>query len=282
MIALQIQRVESTGLNGSGNPPRPHEIFGIDVHPVDREAVSELVREWALRREGRYVCFAAVATIIFARDSVEFRQAIAGADLVLPDGMPLVWALRRSGMPDQPRLCGPDLVFSLCADAANLGIPVGFYGSTPEVLDRIGHRLGASWPSLDIRYTYSPPFRELTAAEEAIVLEDVNRSGIGFLFVGLGCPKQEIWMARVKDRSRVVMFGIGGAFDIAAGVQRSPPKWMQRSGLQWLHRVLAEPRRLWRRYLFQNTRFILMVIRRRLSPPLPSRKPCAEGRQPNK
>jgi N-acetylglucosaminyldiphosphoundecaprenol N-acetyl-beta-D-mannosaminyltransferase len=225
------------------------------------EEVFDLVRRWAERRAGRYVCFAAVATVIQARDLPEFRAAAAGADLVLPDGMPVVWFLRRAGHPDQQRLCGPDLIFRLCADAARHQIPVGFFGSTPETLRLIHDRFVERWPALKIGYMHSPPFRPLTESEESAILDDINHSGIGLLFVGLGCPKQEIWMARVRDRSQVVMFGIGGAFNVAAGTHPAPPHWVQRMGLHWVHRIAQEPLRLWRRYLSQNARFCGLFLK---------------------
>jgi N-acetylglucosaminyldiphosphoundecaprenol N-acetyl-beta-D-mannosaminyltransferase len=211
------------------------------------------------------VFFAAVASIIEAQDVPAFRESLASADLILPDGMPVVWTLRCAGVSGQPRLCGPDLMFSLCADAERRQIAIGLYGSTPEILGRIRQRLGERFPTLQIRYSYSPPFRALTTEEECRVLEDIHRSGVGLLFVGLGCPKQEIWMARVKARSEVVMFGVGGAFPVAAGIHALPPSWVQRIGLQWAFRLSQEPRRLWRRYLFHNARFFWIVVRRGLA-----------------
>jgi len=274
MSAVRHLSVQEAISEQPGSPPPARDVFGIPVHPVDYDQVWGLVDRWAAERTGRYVCFAAVSTIIHAQDLPEFRSAVAGADLVLPDGMPLVWALRRSGVARQPRLCGPDLVFRLCADAERQHIPVGFYGSSPETLRRIEERLGQRFRALRIRYAHSPPFRPLTEDEESRVLDDIHRSGIGLLFIGLGCPKQELWMARVKARSRVVMFGIGGAFDVVAGTQRVPPLWAQRVGLHWLHRLWQEPRRLWRRYLFQNTRFAWIVVRHWVSATTPRGGPA--------
>lgn len=262
---MEKSTVLESGSSEAGIPPPPGDVFGVPVHAVEYGQVWNLVHRWAAERTGRYVCFAAVATVIHARDMPAFRGALEGADLVLPDGMPVVWALRRAGAPDQVRLCGPDLIFWLCADAARERVPVGFFGSRPEVLRRIDERLRQRFPALEIRYSHSPPFRPLTDDEESRILDDIRRSGIGVLFVGLGCPKQELWMARVKSRAGVVMLGIGGAFDVAAGTHPVPPPWVQRMGLQWLHRLRQEPRRLWRRYLVQNTRFAWMVIRRRLA-----------------
>jgi len=252
-------------LRDEGRPLATTDFFGVPVKALRYDEAFDLVRSWVALRTGRYVCFAAVATVIQAHDSPGFRVAVADADLVLPDGMPIVWFMRRTSHPRQERLCGPDLIFRLCADAARNRIPVGFYGSTPQTLALIRNRFAQRWPDLDIRYAYSPPFRPLTEAEESAILEDINASGIGLLFVGLGCPKQEDWMSRVRDRSRVVMFGIGGAFDVAAGTHPAPPRWVQKMGLQWAYRVRQEPRRLWRRYLYQNARFCWLVLKETMS-----------------
>ena len=248
-----------------GTPPAALDFFGIAVHPVRYDQAWELIRSWTDQRIGRCVCLAGVPTVIHARDLPDFRIAVAAADLMLPDGMPVVWSMRRAGHPDQQRLCGPDLIFTLCRDAAGARISVGFLGSTPETLRLICQNFRDHWPDLDIRYAHSPPFRPLSEAEETSILDDVNKSGIGLLFVGLGCPKQELWMARVRDRSQVVMFGFGAAFDIAAGTQRVPPMWVQRMGLQWVYRLGQEPRKHWRRYLVGNARFFWILGRHWIS-----------------
>jgi N-acetylglucosaminyldiphosphoundecaprenol N-acetyl-beta-D-mannosaminyltransferase len=262
--AVQVQSVVASQLPQE-TPPAATDFLGVPVHPVRYDQAWDLIRCWAEQRVGRNVCFAAVAVVIHAHDLPDFRLALTTADLVLPDGMPAVWWMRRSGHPDQQRLCGPDLIFKLCGDAASGKIPVGFLGSTPETLRLICQNFRERWPDLDIRYAYGPPLGPLTEAEDSSILDEINKSGTRLLFVGLGCPKQEQWMVRVRSRSQVIMIGIGAAFDVAAGTRRVPPLWVQRMGLQWAYRLGQEPRRLWRRYLRENTRFFCMLVRHWLS-----------------
>jgi len=238
------------------------DCYGAQVNALTYNHAFELMKSWAEKRQSRYVCFAAVSTITYVHDSNIFHKAISNADLALADGMPVLWSIRRSGYPDQERLCGPDLIFWICEDAARNVIPVGFYGNTPGTLKKIKTHMTGLYPDLDIRYTYSPPFRELSEEEETRIIEDINSSGARFLLVGLGCPKQEIWMSRMRNRINAVMLGFGGAFELAANTQDLPPLWMQKSGLHWLYRIKDEPNRLLRRYFSQNSRFLLLVLRR--------------------
>jgi N-acetylglucosaminyldiphosphoundecaprenol N-acetyl-beta-D-mannosaminyltransferase len=137
-------------------------------------------------------------------------------------------------------------------------VTVGFYGGTPEVLRSLLRHVRKRWPELRVAFAYSPPFRPATAAEEADTIRDINRSGAQILFVGIGCPKQEIWMSRHRGRVRAVMVGVGAAFDFLAGTKRQAPRFMQKTGTEWLFRLLAEPRRLWKRYLRHNPRFVAL------------------------
>ncbi len=194
-----------------------------------------------------------------AHDDPQLRELVNSADLVTPDGMPLVWALRRLGYPQQGRVYGPDLTLELVAAAAGKGIPVGFYGSTPETLASLADNFKRRFPALHIAYSFSPPFRELSPGEDEIIIKTVNASGIRVLFVGLGCPKQERWVAVHKGKIQAVMLAVGAAFDFHAGTRRQAPRWMMRLGLEWVFRLVQEPGRLWRRYLYHNPRFILLM-----------------------
>jgi N-acetylglucosaminyldiphosphoundecaprenol N-acetyl-beta-D-mannosaminyltransferase len=179
------------------------------------------------------------------------------ADLVTPDGMPLVWGLRLLGVPDASRVYGPDLTLLVCEEAARQGIPVGFYGGHDDVLDDLTATLWRRWPELRVAYRWSPPFRALTDEEEARVTDELLRSGTRVLFVGLGSPKQERWMADHRHLP-VVMIGVGAAFDFLSGRKRQAPRALQGLGREWLHRLAHEPRRLWRRYLYRNPRFVAL------------------------
>jgi N-acetylglucosaminyldiphosphoundecaprenol N-acetyl-beta-D-mannosaminyltransferase len=194
-------------------------------------------------------------------DGPAFRALVNAADLVTPDGMPLVWTLRRKGYPRQERVYGPELTLRVCQETAREGISVGFYGGHPEALKALVENLKARFPGLRVAYAYSPPFRPLTPEEDRAVVEAINTSGARILFVGLGCPKQERWMAEHRGRVKAVMLGVGAAFDHHAGRVRQAPPWMQRLGLEWAFRLLQEPRRLWKRYVKHNPRFLWLVAR---------------------
>jgi N-acetylglucosaminyldiphosphoundecaprenol N-acetyl-beta-D-mannosaminyltransferase len=243
-----------------GNDMGAPRILGMRVDPTSYEEATEKVLAWAAAGESRYVCVANVHMVMEAHDDPSFRALVNAADLVTPDGMPLVWMLRRLGYPHQERVCGPELTSRVCAEAARRGVPVGFYGGHPEALEALVRNLSARFPGLRVVYAYSPPFRPLTPEEDERVTEEINASGARILFVGLGCPKQEWWMAEHKGRVRAVMLGVGAAFDFHAGRVRQAPVWMQRAGLEWLFRLVQEPRRLWRRYLKHNPRFLLLAF----------------------
>jgi N-acetylglucosaminyldiphosphoundecaprenol N-acetyl-beta-D-mannosaminyltransferase len=240
--------------------PSASRILGSPVHPTSHAAATELVLAWAGRRESRFVCLANVHMIMEAHDTPAFRAVLDAADLVCPDGMPLVWALRGKGAARQRRVSGPDLTLELCAAARDAGVPVGFYGGRPEVLAALVPELHDRFPGLDVVYAVSPPFRQLTPAEDAQTVENINRSGARILFVGLGCPKQERWMAAHRGRIRAVMLGVGAAFDMHAGMLRQAPRVLQRAGLEWAFRLAMEPRRLWRRYARHNPRFAARIL----------------------
>ncbi|MFH2102012.1 MAG: WecB/TagA/CpsF family glycosyltransferase [Chloroflexota bacterium] len=240
--------------------PADTKILGTRLDPTSYEAATAIILEWVRKRESRTVCVANVHMIMEAHDSPEFRALVNAADLVTPDGMPLVWSLRRLGHAQQQRVYGPDLTLKLAEAAARQGVPVGFYGSTQAVLKQMASVFGSRFPTLQIAYTFSPPFRPLSREEDGMIIEAINQSGVRILFVGLGCPKQERWMAEHKGRVHAVMLGVGAAFDFIAGVKRQAPGWMQAAGLEWLFRLIQEPKRLWRRYLYHNPRFIALIL----------------------
>ena len=187
-------------------------------------------------------------------------KVVNSADLVTPDGMPLVWMLRLKGYPDQQRVYGPTLMLHVLEAAANENIPVGFYGSSPEVLQSLLTRLQVRFPNLKVDYSFSPPFQEMSQQEDAEIIKQINTSSARILFVGLGCPKQEKWMAEHRGKINAVMLGVGAAFDFHAGLKSQAPSWMQKTGLEWIYRLVTEPRRLWRRYLYHNPRFVFLAI----------------------
>lgn len=226
-------------------------------------AVRRILAMAALGRSA-YVCVGTVHMVMEAYDDTRFRSVVNSADLVTSDGIPLVWGLRRLGLSAATRVYGPDLTPLVCEAAAEHAVPVGFYGGSRDTLDRLLVILKGRFPTLRVAYAHSPPFRPLSADEEDAVALEIARSGTRILFVGLGCPKQEWWMARHRGRIPAVMVGVGAAFDMLAGTKPKAPSWMQRAGLEWLFRLAAEPRRLWWRYLYHNPRFAVLFARQLL------------------
>jgi N-acetylglucosaminyldiphosphoundecaprenol N-acetyl-beta-D-mannosaminyltransferase len=193
-------------------------------------------------------------------DDPAYREIVNAADLVTSDGMPLVWSLRLLGARASQRVYGPDLTPLLCERAAAEGIPVGFYGSSPEVLEAMVANLRSANPELEIAYQQSPPFRELSVEEIEREIEEIRASGARIIFVGLGCPKQERWMHARRGEIGAVLIGVGAAFDYVGKTKAQAPRFMQAHGLEWLFRLVTEPRRLWRRYLYHNPRFVGLFV----------------------
>lgn len=248
--------MESTAVASAINS---RSILGMRVHATTYDDAVSRISNWARARESRYVCEAPVHMVMESYDCPEYQKCINGADLVTPGGMPIVWLMRRLGVQNQPRVYGPLLTLHLCEYAAKAGIRVGFYGAAPSTIEALVRELKSKYPTLDIGYAYSPPFRPLTEEEDRQVCEEIEKSGVQMLFVGLGCPKQERWMAAHRPRLPMVMLGVGAAFDFISGVKPWAPMWMMKLGLEWLFRLVTEPRRLWYRYFWHNPRFVCLA-----------------------
>jgi N-acetylglucosaminyldiphosphoundecaprenol N-acetyl-beta-D-mannosaminyltransferase len=216
--------------------------------------------DWAKDCVGKSVCAANVHMVMETFDSPNFANVVNNADLVTPDGMPLVWGLRALGIPAADRVSGPKLTLSVCEAAAQANVSIALYGGTPESLVAFTNFLEREFPSLKIACQISPPFRALTPAEDAAYTQQIVASGAQILFVGIGCPRQEIWMSEHRDRIPAVMLGVGAAFDFHSGRIKQAPSWMQQIGLEWFFRLMMEPRRLWKRYLKHNPRFVLLFL----------------------
>jgi N-acetylglucosaminyldiphosphoundecaprenol N-acetyl-beta-D-mannosaminyltransferase len=233
-------------------------ILGMKVDPTSYDDASRVILDWSRARASRYVCIATVNNVMESYDSPAFGRVMNEADMVTPDGMPLVWGLKRLGYPRASRVYGPDLTPIVLRLAAEAQIPVGFYGSTPAVLQRLREVLLARFPTLQIAYEWSPPFRPLTPQEDADAVAAINNSGARILFIGLNTPKQDYWMAEHRGKVQAVMVGVGAAFDFIAGTKVQAPRWMMRIGMEWFFRLVTEPRRLWKRYLKHNPRFVAL------------------------
>jgi N-acetylglucosaminyldiphosphoundecaprenol N-acetyl-beta-D-mannosaminyltransferase len=222
---------------------------------IPLEKIAGLVDD----ENGGYICFSTVHMVMESYDDDEFGKKVNGADFIVTDGMPLVWMQKLQGAKNAERVRANDLMIALCDYAEKNNLTVGFYGGKQEVIDRILKRAAIDFSNLKISYAFSPPFRTLTENEDAEILENIKNSRTQILFVGLGCPKQENWMAEHRDKFPTVMLGVGASFDFYAGNIGEAPKWMGQLGLEWLYRLLQEPRRLWRRYIILNPRFIWLA-----------------------
>ncbi|MEH6542445.1 MAG: WecB/TagA/CpsF family glycosyltransferase [Porticoccaceae bacterium] len=192
-----------------------------------------------------------------AFDSPNFCALLNNADLVIPDGKPLSIAQNLLGYKDARQVRGEGLMHALCAVSGEKSINIGFYGGGSQViLDLVKSKLLAQYPEIKITYDFSPPFLDVSDSDEAAVIEQINLSKVDILFLGIGCPKQEMWMAAHKAQLNCVMIGVGAAFDFVAGTKRHAPRWVQNMALEWLFRLCCEPRRLWWRYLKHNPRFV--------------------------
>lgn len=240
-------------------------VFESPIDVIDWQGAVSRIAGWAAARESRYVCICNAHSVVTATSDVTFAAAIQQADMATPDGAPVAWLIGRQTGQAQQRINGPDLMWRYLAEGARQGGPVFLYGATEETLQILCARLTDTFPDLQIAGTYSPPFRPLTAEEDARVVEMINASGATTVWVSLGCPKQEKWMAAHRGQIRAVMIGVGAAFDYHAGTLKRAPLWMQRNGLEWLHRLASEPGRLWKRYLITNLLFIFLAARQLLS-----------------
>jgi N-acetylglucosaminyldiphosphoundecaprenol N-acetyl-beta-D-mannosaminyltransferase len=236
---------------------RKVDLFGVGVSVTDYEQATAAILDAAAKRQSYGVTALATHGLMEAARDDGLRAQVNGLDLVTPDGQPVRWALNALGSAGlKERVYGPDLVAHVCEGAAAGGIGVYLLGSTPETSSRCAAALERSFPGLRIVGVQPDRFRDATEAEDQADVERINGSGAGVVLVGRGCPRQERWVADHQGRVDAAMLAVGAAFDYHAGTLRKPPPWMQRHGLEWLFRLTQDPRRLARRYLVHNTRFL--------------------------
>lgn len=243
------------------NGRKVESVLGVRIDVLSWDEAISRILAWGTARSSRYVCLCNVHSVVSATSDAQFSRVINEADMAAPDGAPVAWALRRFGFPAQERINGPDLMWRYLAEAERHGQTIYFYGSTPETLTKLSEAVKRQFPTLQLNGWYAPPFRSLTREEDEAEIEMINRSDAHVVFVGLGCPKQEKWMAAHRGRINAVMVGVGAAFDFHAGTKKRAPLWWQRNGLEWLYRLGTDPRRLFKRYMVTNTLFILGLSR---------------------
>ena len=204
----------------------------------------------------------AVHSLITATQNPEYMAKINRFDVVAPDGQPVRWALNKFHKANlSDRVYGPEFTIRMCKAAADAGVPIYLYGSSPEVIEQLQKNLLVKFPALVIAGAESPPFRPLTPEEDAAMIERINASGAKLVFLGIGCPKQELFAYDHRDSIKGVQLCVGAAFDFHAGMKKIAPAWMQKRGLEWLYRLCSEPQRLWKRYLLTNSAFVMLALK---------------------
>jgi len=245
------------------------KIISSFISATSYEDACNQIQHWVEQGESCYIIAANVHVVMTGYWQPHYQQIINQAALVTPDGMPLVWAMRWFGIKKQTRVYGPDLMLACCDRAAQTQIPLYLYGGTPATLNKLQQYLKQRFPNLIIAGSHAPPFRPLTASEEMADIEQIHQSGAKIVFVGLGCPKQEEWMARQQGNLQAVMIGVGAAFSFFSGEVSQAPRWMMQLGLEWLYRFWQEPNRLWKRYLVNNPVFVVLLIGQLLKQKMP-------------
>ena len=236
-------------------------ILGVGVSAINMPTALQTIEGWIDRRESHYICVAPVHSVMESQRDEHLRRILNAAGLVTPDGMPLVWLSRLMGCRQVRQVCGSDLMLAVCERFVGRNCRHFFYGGTPGVVEELAKRLKTHFPGLEVVGTYSPPFRPLTSEEDQAAVERINALQPDIVWVGIGAPKQERWMAaHVARLNAPVLIGVGAAFDFHAGVKRRAPVWLQKSGLEWSFRLLMEPQRLWRRYLIDNPWFLWLIL----------------------
>ena len=259
-----------THLTRDGEPaillPEPEcfRVLGVPVSAIDMDealARIDLLTRQKRRAEAAYVCVRDVNGVIESQRDPRLLAIHEKAAMVTPDGMPMVWLGKRAGFAHIERVYGPDLMLAVCAISEDRGYRHFLYGGGEGVVELLQRRLEARFDGLEVVGTHTPPFRPLSPAERQAAAAEIIASGADIVWVGLGSPKQEHWMAEMAPLlPGKVLIGVGAAFDFHAGLKRQAPRWIQRSGMEWAFRLATEPRRLWRRYLFNNTQFVLMLL----------------------
>jgi len=247
--------------------PKKYDLFGVGVSSTTYSEVTEILILAAKCRRPTLVDFTPVSVLSEASANLEFRSRLNSFDLVCPDGQPVRWCLNyfyKARL--RERVCGTTAMLLLCEAAAHESLGVYLYGSTPDTLQKLQTKLVILFPQLRIVGAEAPPFRPLTTKERSDVVRRIHDSGAGFVFVGLGSPKQEAFAWEQRLALDAVQLCVGAAYDFIAGTKRRAPLWMQKTGLEWLHRVLSEPARLGRRYVVGNARFVALVLGQMFAP----------------
>jgi N-acetylglucosaminyldiphosphoundecaprenol N-acetyl-beta-D-mannosaminyltransferase len=238
-------------------------IMGVNIAAIDMKWLVDYTQKNIKDLSGDYMCVSNVHTTVTAYDNKDYMAVQNGGIMAIPDGGPLSALGRKRGYKEMKRTSGPDYMGEIFRLSKEHGYRHFFYGSKEDTLNKLRENLERDYPGIEIAGMISPPFRELTEEEDADITRRINEADADFVWVGLGAPKQEIWMARHKDRIKGFMIGVGAGFDYYAGNIERAPEWMQRANLEWLYRLMQDPGRLFKRYWYTNTRFIWNAVIKR-------------------
>ncbi|GAB1790263.1 glycosyltransferase [Priestia megaterium] len=236
-------------------------IIKTKISALTFEETVNQIQTWSSNKKRSYVCICNTHSLVTAYKNEQFRDALENSALNTPDGMPLVWGLKMLGFKRQNRVDGPNLMLKLCEDSGAKNTRIFLYGNTDENLKELEKELKAKYPDIKIVGKYSPPFRKLSQEEQESIIRMINDSHADITFVSLGCPKQELWMYKNSQHINGIMIGVGAAFDFIIGKVKRPPMIFQKMGLEWLFRLLAEPKRLWKRYFYNNPMYVYLFIK---------------------
>jgi N-acetylglucosaminyldiphosphoundecaprenol N-acetyl-beta-D-mannosaminyltransferase len=265
-LTVQVQMQPESSIQTRSvavQPPPTVPVLDVKLALTDYDRVLDWMEAMVLAREQGYVCVCNVHAVMASHEDLELRAALLGSSMNVPDGQPLVWAINSLGHSLAGRVYGPELMARSCARAARSGHRLYLYGGRNQgALVQLALNLRRRYPGVRIVGGYSPPHRSLTAEEERAVTDEINRSRADVVWIGIGVPKQEKWMARMRPLlAPPVLIGVGAAFDFHAGLVPQAPNWVQEAGLEWAYRLAHEPRRLWRRYIRYNPRFLSAFAR---------------------
>lgn len=247
----------SPSLTPGPSPAGVVDVLGVRITAQTLDDAVATIEHWIETGQRHYVCICTVNTIMECQDDQGFMDVVNGAGMRTTDGMPLVWLARRAGHKGVTRVYGPDLMLEMCARSARTGHRHFFYGGGPGVVEELTGNLQRRFPGLNIAGQITPPMLKVGELESQETIDAINASGADIVWVGLNTPKQDWWIANHRDLLNApVLIAVGAAFDFHSGRVRQAPKWMQRNGLEWLFRLTQDPKRLWRRYLVLNSRFV--------------------------
>lgn len=246
-------------IKADNNKPDTFNVLGVPISIVTPDLACDYLEKWAQDTQGRFVCVRDVASLMAMRTDDRLRALHYDAAMITPDGSPIAIIGKMRGL-DVERTCGPDLFLNMMRRSVHTGLKHFFYGGKEGIAETLREKMEAAYPGVQIVGTHLPPFRALTRSEQAAVVQKIKDSGADIVWVGISSPKQDLWMHQTVTSLTQTLVGVGAAFDFHSGAIARAPEWMQKSSLEWLHRLMSEPKRLWRRYLILAPIFLILTV----------------------